>query len=77
MAHNGGGLAEKCRKYMNDLDDRSDPVDQVAISLSIFFKLLRFVSEYENDLIGGIAGFNLLGSLILSEVDPRLFGVIG
>ena len=61
---------------MNDLHDRSDPVDQVAISLSIFFKLLRFVSEYENDLIGGIAGFNLLGGLILSKVDPRLFGVI-
>ena len=62
---------------MNDLHDRSDPVDQVAISLSIFFKLLRFVSEYENDLIGRIAAFNLIGRLILSEVDPRLFGVIG
>ena len=62
---------------MNDLHDRSDPVDQVAISLSIFFKLLRFVSEYENDLIRGPAGFNSIGVLILSKVDPRLFGVIG
>jgi hypothetical protein len=62
---------------MNDLHDRSYPVDQLAIiSLSIFFKLLRFVSEYENDLIGGIAAFNLIGGIILSEVDPGLFGVI-
>ena len=62
---------------MNNPHDRSDPADQVAISVSIFFELLRFVSEYENDLIGEIAAFNLVGGLISSEVDPRLFGVIG
>jgi hypothetical protein len=61
---------------MNDLHDRSYPVDQLAISLSIFFKLLRFVSEYENDVIGGVACFNLIGGLIFREVNTRLFGVI-
>jgi hypothetical protein len=74
--HGSSGLAKNSRKYMNDLHDWSDPVDQLAISVSIFFELLRFVSEYPNDLIGGIAAFKLIGEVVLSEVDPRLFGVI-
>jgi hypothetical protein len=74
-AHDAGCLAKECRKYMDDLHDWTDPIDQLAISVSIFFKLLRFVSEYPNDLIGGSATFKLVGEVVLGEVDPSLFGV--
>jgi hypothetical protein len=61
---------------MDDLHDWSDPVDQLAISVSIFFKLLRLVSEYHKDLIGGTAAFELISEVVLSEVDSCLFGVV-
>jgi hypothetical protein len=44
-AHKAGNLAEKSSKDMDDPHYRSDKVDQLAISVSIFFKLLCSVSE--------------------------------
>jgi hypothetical protein len=44
-AHHAGGLSKKTRKHMDDLHDWSDPVDQLAISLSILFEFPRFLSE--------------------------------
>lgn len=74
-AHNAGCLSKKSSKHMNDLHDWCDPVDQLAISLSIFFELLRLVSEYYKDLIGGTAAFELISEFVFGEVDTRLFGV--
>ena len=61
---------------MDNLHDWSDKVDQLAVSLSIFFKLLRLVSEYPKDLIGGTTAVELTGEVVLGEVDLRLFGVV-
>ncbi len=61
---------------MDDLHDWGDPVDQLAISVSIFFKLLRLVSEQHKDLIGGTAAFEPIGEVVFGEVDSRLFGVV-
>ena len=61
---------------MDELHDWNDPVDQLAISVSIFLKLLRLVSDYNKDFIGGSAAFELGGEVVLGEVDSRLFGVV-
>lgn len=61
---------------MDDLHNWSDPVDQLAISVSIFLKLLRLVSQYDDDLIWGIAAFELMGEVVRGEVDSSLFGVL-
>ena len=74
-AHNAGCLSKKCSKHMDDLHDWSDPVDQLAISVPIIFKLLRLLSEYYKDLIGGTAAFELISEFVFGEVDTRLFGV--
>ncbi len=43
-AHNAGGLAKKRSEHMDNLHDWGDKVDQLAISVSIFLKLLRLDS---------------------------------
>lgn len=58
------------------MNDWSDPVDQLVISVSIFFELLRLVSEQPKDFIGGTTAFDLIGEVVLREVDSRLLGVV-
>jgi hypothetical protein len=75
MAHNARSLAEDISKHMDDLHDWGDKVDQLAVSFSVFLKLLRLVSEQQKDIIGGMATFELSKEVVFSEVDFRLFGV--
>jgi hypothetical protein len=76
LAHNAGCLSKKSSKHMDELHDWSDPGDQLAIPVSIFFELLRLVSYHNKDLIWGTAEFELIGEVVLGEVDSRLFGVV-
>ena len=61
---------------MDELHDWNDPGDQLAISVSIFFKHLRLVSDHNKDLIWGTAEFELIAEVVFSEDDSRLFGVV-
>ena len=62
---------------MKDLYCGFKTVDQLAIPISICLELLCFVSEEIEDRIGGVAILKDLGRGMCSEVDARLFGIVG
>jgi len=62
---------------MNDLHNRFQAVDQLAITLSIVFKLTRLFFEQLKDVVGRVAGLKLVSERVVSRIYSDLQGVVG
>ena len=76
-AHKASGLAKNTRKHMDDVHYRLDAVDQLAISLSIVFEFVCLFFEQLKDVIGSMAGLDLVDKRVFSWVYVGLLDIVG
>ena len=62
---------------MDDLHYWAKPVDQLAISIPIYFKCFRLVFKQLKDVIGRITVLKLIDKRVLVELYAYLLAVVG
>jgi len=62
---------------MQDIDNRSEPLEQSGIALPECNKPLGLFSEYLEDRIGAVAAIDPAGKCVSAEIFPSLLGVLG
>ena len=64
------------REGMQDIDDRSEPLEQFRITLPEFVKRLGLFLEYIKDSIGAVTAIDLGGEWVVAEMCSSLPGVL-
>ena len=64
------------REGMQDIDDRSEPLEQFWITLPEFVKRLGLFLEYIKDSIGAVTAIDLGGERVVAEMCSSLPGVL-
>ena len=62
---------------MDNVHHRFDAVDQLAISISIVFEFVCLFFEQLKDVIGSVAGLDLVDQRVLGRVYVGLLDIVG
>jgi hypothetical protein len=60
---------------MQYIDDGFEPLDQLSIASLEFVERPGLFSEYINDRIGTVAGIDLGGEGVITEIFPSFLGI--
>ena len=64
------------REDMQHIDDRSEPLEQLSITLLEFVKRPGLFLKYIKDRIGSVTAIDLGGERVAAEIFPTLFCVL-